>query len=227
MKKGFLVCLIMVLVASMTMMVFAAPDGFISSPSINPAPELVSFEPKDSDCTAVLRITPFGERLELSPVLKGLLEKAYTDIVNSGDLSLLNADLAAVAASMNIPGSMLAVSDLFDIHTEGCDFHEGHFEFDITLSADALNRFVGLLHMDHTGTWELISNAQVTNNGRHLQFSVEGLSPFAIVVDTSNSGGNIAPDTGDHSRIYLYSTLMVVSALALVVVLVKGKKQEA
>ena len=227
MKKVLVVCLIMVMVASMTLMVFAAPDGFVTSPSGRPGPGVISFVPRDTECTAELVITPFGERIELSAVLRALLEKAYNEIINSGDLTQLNADLAAVAAAMGIPGEMLAVSELFDIHTTGCDFHDGHLEFDITLSADALNRFVGLLHMDHDGTWELVSDARVTNNGEHLQFSAEGLSPFAIVVDTSNGGGDIAPDTGDHSMIYLYSTLMVVSALALVVVLLKGRKQKA
>ena len=227
MKKLLVVCLVLVMIASMTLVAFADPGSFITSPSIKPGPEIIGFEPRDSECTAVLVITPFGERLELSPVLRGLLDKAYQQISTSDDLTKLNADLAAVAAAQGIEGTMLKVSELFDIHTEGCDYHEGHVDFDITLSADALSRFVGLLHMTIDGEWELISDAQVTHNGEHLQFSVEAFSPFAIVVDTTDgfNGDDNAPDTGDHSKIYLYSTLMAVSAVALVVVLVKGKKQ--
>ena len=228
MKKLLVVCLVLVMVASMTLVAFAGPGSFVVSPSINPAPEIIGFVPRDSECTAELVITPFGERLELSPVLRGLLEKAYQEISSSDDLTKLNADLAAVAAAMNIDGAMLKVSELFDIHVEGCEYHDGHTDFDITLAADSLKNFVGLLHMNIDGEWELISNAKVTHNSEHLQFSVESFSPFAIVVDTTN-GFDIedVPDTGDHSMVSLYATLMVVSAVALLVVLVKGKKKTA
>ncbi|MBQ5601984.1 MAG: LPXTG cell wall anchor domain-containing protein, partial [Clostridia bacterium] len=126
------------------------------------------------------------------------------------------------AAKKKIEGKNLVVSDLFDIHTTGCDFHEGHFDFDIVLAADSLKRFVALLHMNKNGEWEVIDNARVTNNGEHLEFSVESLSPFAIVVDTSDG-----PQTGDNTMIYVSFILMIVSAAALVVVLIKSKKQKA
>lgn len=228
MKKLLTIGLILVMLASMTLMVFADPGSFVTSPSGRPGPEIITFQPRDTECTAELVITPFGERIELSPVLRALLEKAYNDVATSEDLTKLNAELAAVAAAMGIDGTMLKVSELFDIHVTGCDYHEDHLEFDITLSADSLRNFVGLLHMNLDSEWELVSNAEVTHNGEHLHFTMDAFSPFAIVVDTTNgTGSGSVPDTGDHSMVTLYAALMGISAVALVVVLVKGKKQEA
>ena len=66
----------------------------------------------------------------------------------------------------------------------------------------------------------------MVNNNEHLQFSVDSLSPFAIVVDTTIDGGD-APQTGDNSMIYIYVVLMAASALALVTILLKNKKQRS
>ena len=148
MKKVLAICLMIVMVVSMSVTSFAAPGGFVSSPSGNPAPTVVDFDPSNDNCTGWLVITPYGDREDLSDVLRSLLEKAYNDIVNSDDLTKLNAELAKIAADKNIEGKNLAVSDLFDIHVTGCDFHDGHFGFDITLDADKLSSFVGLLHMN-------------------------------------------------------------------------------
>jgi LPXTG-motif cell wall-anchored protein len=222
MKKILVICLTLIMVASMTVVVFAAPSGFLSSVSGKPAPTIVSFDPSNDECTAELIITPYSERHTLPEALRVLLEKAYNDILNIGDLTKLNAELAKIAAKKKIEGKNLVVSDLFDIHTTGCDFHEGHLDFDIVLAADSLNRFVALLHMNKNGEWEVIDNARVTNNGEHLEFSVESLSPFAIVVDVSDG-----PQTGDNTMLYISLIMMIASAMALVFVLVKSKKQKA
>lgn len=226
MKKVLAICLMMVMVVSMSVSVFAAPGGFVSSPSGNPAPRIISFDPENDQCTAELVITPYGDRHDLSDTLRTMLEKAYNEIVDSDDLTKLNAELANVAAEKNIEGKNLAVSDLFDIHVTGCDYHDEHVDFDIALAADTLDHFVGLLHMNKNGEWELVADARVTNNSEHLEFSVDSFSPFAIVVDTTVDGGD-APQTGDNSMIHIYVILMAVSALALVVILIKNKKQRS
>ena len=225
MKKVLAICLMMVMVLSMSVNVFAASGGFVSSPSVNPAPKVVDFDPSDEECTAQLVITPYGDRHDLSDVLRAMLEKAYNSIVNSDDLTKLNAELAKIAADKNIVGTDLAVSDLFDIHVTGCDYHDEHVDFDITLDVDTLSHFVGLLHMNKDGVWELVTDAEVVNNGEHLKFSVDSFSPFAIVVDAS-SGTLDAPQTGDNSMIHIYAIIMVVSALAIVVITVKSRKQK-
>ena len=225
MKKVLAICLMMVMVLCMSVNVFAAPSGFVSSPSGNPAPTVVAFEPNNDDCTGRLVVTPYGDRHELSDALRAMFEKAYNDIVNSDDLTKLNADFAKLVADRNLTADKLAVSDLFDIHVSGCDYHDEHVDFDITLDADTLSRFVGLLHMNKDGVWELVTDAEVINNGEHLKFSVDSFSPFAIVVDTS-SGSPDAPQTGDNSMIHIYAIIMAVSALAIVVITVKSRKQK-
>ena len=225
MKKVLAICLMMVMVLCMSVNVFAAPSGFVSSPSGNPAPTVVAFEPNNDDCTGRLVVTPYGDRHELSDALRAMFEKAYNEIVNSDDLTKLNAELAKIASDKDINGADLAVSDLFDIHVTGCDYHDEHVDFDITLDADTLDRFEGLLHMNKDGVWELVTDAEVINNGEHLKFSVDSFSPFAIVVDTS-SGTTDTPQTGDNSMIHIYAIIMVVSALAIVVITVKSRKQK-
>lgn len=228
MKKVLAICLMMVMVVSMSVSAFAAPGGFVSSPSGNPAPSIVSFDPSDDDCTGDLVVTPYGDRHELPDDHRTLFENAYDEIVNSDDLTELNDELAKIVADKNIAGKDLAVSDLFNIHVTGCEDHEDHVDFDITLSADTLSRFVGLLYMNRDGVWKLATDAEVVNNGEHLKFSVDSLStsPFAIIVDTSEGEGTSdAPQTGDDSMIHIYAIVMTVSVLAIVVIAVKRKKQ--
>ncbi len=225
MKKVLAICLAMVMVVSMSAAVCAAPSGFVSSPSGNAAPGVVTFVPGDEDCTAKLVITPYGDRSVLPDTLRTMFEKAYNEIVNSKNLTELNAQLAKIAANKNIDGKNLAVSDLFDIHVTGCDYHDEHVDFDVTLDADTLSHFVALLHMNKNGEWELVEDAQVVNNGEHLKFSVDSFSPFAVVVDTTVEGGEDA-ETGENSMTYVYVILMAVSALAFVLILVKSKKQK-
>lgn len=220
MKKILVFCLSLVLIVSASMVAYAAPNNFVASPPSFTAPEVDSFEPSDEDCTADIVVTPFGNIDDLPEALKALMEKAYNDILNSKDLTELCKEFADYVESLGIPGTNLAVSDLFDIHVIGCDFHEGHYDFDIVLKVDSLKNFVGLLHMNKNGEWEMIKDAVVAEDGVHLKFSVESFTPFAIVVDTS--GGQ----TGDSSMIAVYAVIMAVSALALVVIFVKTRKQK-
>ena len=223
MKKVLVICLTVVFMMSMTLTAFAAPGAFVKSPSGNPAPGMIEFKPADEDCTARLVITPYSDKHELPAALKALMEKAYNMIKGSTDLSTFNADLAALAKAKKIKGTDLAVSDLFDIHVTGCDYHDEHVDFDIVLSADSLKNFVGLLHMNKNGEWELIKDAKVIANGEHLAFSVDSFSPFAVVVNTKANPSQ----TGDNSMIPVYVVVMAISALAIVVILIKSKKQTA
>ena len=223
MKKVLVICLTVVFMMSMTLTAFAATGGFVSSPSGNPAPEKVEFKPADEDCTATLVITPYSEKQELSEAIKTMMETAYTAIKGSTDISTLSADLAKIAKDAKIKGTDLAVSDLFDIHVTGCDYHDGHTDFDIVLSADSLKNFVALLHMNKNGEWEVVEDAKVIKNGEHLAFSVDSFSPFAVVVNTKANPSQ----TGDNSMIPVYIAVMAVSALAIVAILVKSKKKTA
>ena len=223
MKRVLAICLMIVLAASMSLSVLAAPNGFVSSPSGNRAPIVIKFEPKDEDCTATIIITPYGDKDSLPESIRKALEDAYNDIVNSKDLTNLSAELEDLANKKNINGGKLSVSDLFDLSSTDCDDHDGHKQFDITLDADALDRFVGLMYRDSEGKWHLVEDAKVVN-GNHLQFTAEGYYSYAIVVDTTEGTPS---KTGDSDIILVCAAVMAVSAAALAVVLVKGKKRHA
>lgn len=222
MKKALSIVLALVLTLMLSATVCAAPGQFVNSPSNNGAPTLLSVEKDNEECTAELIITPYNQRNQLPAELKTLIEKAYSDIASSKDLTTLTKALADSAAAQEIDGANLKVSDLFDIRYEGCEGHDETHTFTVVLGADTLHRFVGLLHMNHDEEWEMIDNAKVINNGEALQFSISDMSPFAIVVDTSEAGGD-SPATG-FKDIAIYGALMLVSALAIVVLVVKSKK---
>lgn len=232
MKKIMTIGLAVMLVLCMSVSAFAEPGGFVSSPSGNAAPTVLGFTPNNEDCSADLKITPYSERDTLPAELKALLEKAYGDILNSEDLTKLCAALEKLAAEKGISGSDLAVSDLFMAYVTGCDKHDGHTGFDITLGADTLDKFVALLQLNANGEWELIQNASVSENGEELSFTAERLStPFAIVVNTADSSTGAddgsTPNTGDPDYGYLYIALMAGSALAITALVVKSKKRRA
>lgn len=222
MKKIIAICMALLMVLSATLTVFAARGVFLFSPSGRPTPVIVKFDPNNDACTAVAVITSYADRHSLSDAQLALIEKAYDDIANASDISALNADLAAYASKLGIDSKFLAVSNLFDIHVTGCDYHEEHRGFDVVLSTDVLDSFVGLLHMNNKGEWEFVSNAHVEQNGDHLVFEVDAFSPFAIVVDTTG----LPPQTGD-SVMVISSVVMVAAIVALGVVMHKRKKQIA
>lgn len=217
MKKLLAILLMIFVMLNMSVMAFASSGGFVSSPSGNKAPVVESFKPSNTDCDGQLVVTPYGERDKLPENLRTQLENAYKDIANSTDLTKLNADLAKLAADKNISATKLAVSDLFNVSTTGCDTHDGHYNFEIVLSAETLNKFVALLQLNSEGKWELVSGATVINSGKGLKFSVKTLSPLAIVVNTDTSVPD-APATSDNWTIYLYGAVAVVSASALLVI---------
>lgn len=222
MKKILSVFMVVLMVLSMGVSVMAASDSFVESPTGRPAPGLIKFDPKDDDCDTQMIITPYGDKDKLTEDYKDLFEEAYKDITGVKDLTELNSNLKDLAEEMGIKGENLGVSDLFNIHTEGCENHDGHTKYDVVLEADALKNFVGLMYKDQNGKWVWVEGAKVTNNGTHLEFTVEGLvnsAPFAIIVDTSNA------KTGDVNHINLYATIMVVSLLALGTILVVSKKR--
>ena len=217
MKKVLAICLIIVMMMSFGVTAYA------NSPASTPAPIIVTFTPSDPDCTAKVVVTLYGDRAELSETLHALFEKAYSSIINANSLTDLNSAFKDLVKGKGIDPSKLAVSNLFDLHVTDCDFHDGHTEFDIVMGAEALKNFVGLLHMNKDGEWELVTDAEVINNGEHIKFSVESFSPFAIIVDTTASSD---VPTGD-SMMHIYLSLLAVASLTFAFVLVKSRKQKA
>jgi hypothetical protein len=218
MKKIIAICLSFIIAASATVTVFAAPANFWGSPSGKPSPEIISFKSSDPNSTVQLILTPYSDRNDLSDGQIALLEKAYDSIRNAKSLTELNAELADVVAKLEIDSKYLAVTNIFDIHYVGSDNQSQKFE--IVLSVDELNNFVGLLHMNKDGVWELVSDAKIEQDGDHLVFSVDSFSPFAVVVDTTGE----SPRTGD-SVMIISAIVLAVSVVALAAITVKRKKQ--
>lgn len=225
MKKVLALCIALVMVVGMSMPAFAALGGFVSSPGGNKGPELVDYDNDSDACDAILVVTPYADRHTLPDATRAQLEAAYTEIINSTDITALNAELAKLAESKKLDSKQLAVSDLFDVSYYNCTVHEeeGHRYFTITIKPESLKNFVGLLHKNGDN-WELISNAKVeTRDGaKVLTFTVDDLSPFAIVVNTDAD----APQTSDNFQWLFYVALMVVSAGAMILIGYKLKVRE-
>lgn len=223
MKKVTLVCLATLMVLCMGITAFAAPGSFVSSPSGNPAPTLISFTPGDSSCSAELIITAYINRDTLSEKEKTLIEQAYSVIATTDDLTTLNSDLLKLVNDKKLNGKKLAVSDLFDARIEGCTVHEGHVGNEVVLESDTLNRFVALLRMKDDGEWELVSNAEIINDGKQLRFTSDTFCPYAIVVNTEIDN----PKTGDATLTYVCAVVMALCAVSLAFIAVKSRKKKA
>lgn len=218
MKKLLVVLISAVMIASLSLTGFAA--SFVSSPSGNAAPTVDSFDFENDACRATVVVTAYSQRNGLSADAKTAIEAAYTSIKSSNDVSSLNADLAALAKSKDIKGTNLAVSDLFDVSYTNCDSHADHGKVTVTLKAETLKDFVGLLHYVN-GRWELVSGATV--EGGKLTFTVDSLSPFAIVVDATPD----SPPTDDNGTVYLLVAIAALSLAAAAICFKKSRKESA
>ena len=221
MKKIAVIFLSLVMVVCLTLIAIASPGAFLNSPSRNAAPSNVSFVPASEDCTAALKITSYADRASLSADIVAEMEDAYNQIVTNKDNAFTDA-LAKLAEQAGITVPELSVSDLFDISYFSCEHHAEHNGFTITLKAETIKSFVGLLHKNGD-VWEIINVSEVNEVENTITFFVDELSPFAVIVD--NGSGAQAPQTGDNTMVYL--GVMAVAACALVVVLVAGKKRKA
>ena len=218
MKKILMVLLLTVVAISMSVSAFADTGAFVKSPSANQAPEIVTGDSEDKDEVKLI-ITSYADRGELPEEAREAIEKAYVKISGIKNLTTLCGALKDVAAEKNIPTTNLEVSDLFDISdaeggSDGCTY-------DITLAAETLENFVGLLHFTD-GKWELIDNAVVEeiNGELHLKFSTKGLSPFAIVVDTGVDLP-VEDNRGTSILIGVLAIVAIAEAAALITILVK------
>ena len=221
MKKLIILLIVVAVACVMGISAFAAPGGFVESPSNNLAPSLVSSSSPDHPCEDPLIITAYADRGTLPEAVRTAIEKAYSEIKSAKNLALLCEALKDYANERGISTAGLAVSDLFDIS----DTH-GHVEaqFDIVFKAETLENFVALLHYVD-GEWVIVENATVSDveGEKHLTFSVDSLSPFAIVIDT----GATPPREDNSALIAILAVIAIAEAAALVAILVKfilGKK---
>lgn len=222
MKKVFAVCLALAMMVSMSVTAFAKNGGFVSSPSANQAPELISYKNESSGCVARIVINSYSST-SLTGDARVQMDKAYDSIVNATDLSKLNTGLTDIAKKQNVKVSDLAVKDLFDVNRTECAGHDNHGAFTIEVAPETLKNYVCLLHYSNN-KWDIVSNAKVTSDGKHLQFTADEFSPFAIVVKTTNSGSE-SPETGDSGIVALLAVVMAASMLGICVVRRRIKKK--
>lgn len=224
MKKVLVLCLVLVMALSAGVASFAAPNNFLDSPGRKPAPSLEDYENENHNCTAKLVITPYVERDTLAADTRKNLEDAYNQIVNAKDLTTFSDDLANLAEELRLTPDKLAVSELFDIsYLTDCPDHANHGRFKITLASESLKNYVGIMHRDGNGKWTLLESELLNNSTKVRFYTLQHLSPFAIIVSTEK-----IPDTSDNSTGALWTLLISATALAVVVVVsIKLRKNEA
>lgn len=223
MKKTISITLAFIMLVSLCLSAMAAPGSFIVSPSGKTTPILLDSSNESQDCTAELVVTPYSERDTLSDEAKAKIEDAYDSIAGTSDLTEITSDLADIAKNMNISGSALGVSDLFDVSYDGCDVHSEHGKFTIKLEAEMLDSFVALMYWDGS-SWVIVEGAFVDEDG-YLNFVTDRFGPYAIVVNTGAENVE-PPKTGDEFP-WLYVVLMIASAAGLAVVFFLSRKKKA
>lgn len=222
MKKIIVFCATLIIVSSLLMTaIFAAPKGFVSSPTGQTAPEIVDYENSDPDCDGKVIITPYSDKHELDDDHHEDMDDAYDSITGADDLADLNSDLKDAADKAGVKDGNLAVSDLFHVDFDCDGEHDGHGEFSITLKPDSIKNFVGLMYYDGE-KWVYIKDAKVV--GDHLNFSLKNPAPVAIFVNSAK-GSISTPQTGDDFP-WVYVAVIAVAAIGLVVVITKIKKKE-
>ncbi|MBE6770727.1 MAG: hypothetical protein E7547_01115 [Ruminococcaceae bacterium] len=220
MKKVLAICLAVVMVISAGVMAFAQ-GGFVSSPSGNKAPVIVTVTYGDNSCRPEIIVTPYVDKETLEDYKEQALIDAYNEILNCDNLADLCSGLIALAAELGRNVRNFAISDLFDISAYHTLPHDYCGTITLTLNSETLTNFVGLLHRNSEGVWELIPNVVVDYDNNTITFTVNNFSPFAIVVDTAAED---APNTG--SSIYIPAIVMCVSAVSLAAVLISLKKKQ-
>ncbi len=218
MKKfaAIFMTLVMVLLLGLT-----ASAAFVSSPSNNLAPVIESFEPETEDCNAELKITPYSERHTLSEEEYKLLEEAYNRISGKKDDEKLMDALRELAEEKGLKVGDLSVSDLFHIGYENCEEHEedGHKGFKVTLKADTIENFVGLLYFDGEN-WKNVKVLGYDAKKGTVTFFTEDLGCFAFVVNKY-----IVPNTGDTSMTFVWLVFAAACAMATICVAVPKKQR--
>ncbi len=219
MKKVLVICLTLLMLLSMSLTAFADKGGFVASPSNNLAPEVVEIT-SEKGFRVELIVTPYAQRNTLPAADQAEVNKAYSDIASTDDVTVLQEGLVKKAEAVGANPQDLAVSDLFHLTVRVIGEGTAEGPYSVKLRSDILENFVGLLHM-RGGAWSVVEQAEV--KGDILTFAVDDFSPFAVVVDT-NPGSSA---TGDNSMPWMFAALALISGIGLIYCFVKSRKQTA
>lgn len=210
MKKVLALCLALLLVMTMSFTAYATTGGFVESPSNKKTPVLEEFDNEDDDCEAEVIVTPYGDRDTLDDDAKKGLEEAYEIIKKTLDLTDLNDDLGDLADDLDIADSSLAVSDLFNVSIEEDKDHDDHGKFNLKLSSETLEDFVGVMYLNGD-EWLLVNGTKIDKDG-NLSFATDKTGVYAIVV-AADSKDDVA--TGNAHFPWYCVVLIIASVVAL------------
>ena len=213
MKKVLSIVLSVALMLSLSAVAMA--DVFVSSPSANPTPTIVSADPSNPSWNGTVVITGYGERENLPPEKQDAIEDAYKQIKGASDVTSLNSDLKDIAEGKNVKPQNLLVSDLFDLSYTGTNGDHGTISVKLDLPSD--QRFVALMQFNN-GEWTIVDNASFANGV--LSFDTTDLTQYAVVVD----GTKGSPKTAQNDVAMLYVVIALAAAGAVVLMVKSGKK---
>lgn len=178
MKKLLVFALVLVMVLALSATVLA--DSFVSSPSNDDTPTVGKVEASNADWNGKIVVTSLKDSADNAE-----MTAAYDSIKDAAAVK----DLAPSLTEEN-----LAVSTLFDVSATA----EGAGSVTVTLTSDKFENFVALLHYVD-GKWTVVENAKA--EGKTLTFTVDSLSPFAVVVstDAADEPSTSEPSTSEPS----------------------------
>lgn len=209
MKKVLSCMLVVVMLLSFTMAASAA--GFVPSVSYKPAPEIVDIvDHEHNDCIIITPVADAKESEDLTEEKKDALLEQYEKL---SDPDTKISDLVADFEDD------LVVKDLFDV-TIICselteDLHDGE-TIDVVLKTPVAEKgeIYAMVYVD--GKWTKVP--AVNNGDGTITLTLSGEGIVALLVPAEEAGVDI-PDTGDNSKVIMWSAIML-GALALIVVLV-------
>ena len=180
MKKILALLITLMLVFVMSVSVFADPGAFVQSPSANGAPVL---DKENSDGN--IKVTAYRDReKELNNTQIKDFEEAYESVVLSAGIAEINSAIADAAAEVQVDSDDLAVSDLFYISLIDESNAVDGATYKINVKSDTFENFVCLLKRVD-GKWHVVENVEL-KDGNVLEFSVDDLGPYAVVVSTGD-----------------------------------------
>lgn len=193
MKKVFAFVLAVLCVATLSMAVVSAAP----SPSKD-APVVESVSSSNADWKGELKIYVESSK-DISAEVKASLTAAIA--------SAQKLDVSKLIGKNNV-----AVQDVF----EAIATLDNYGTLTISLNIGKDVNFAGLLHFTNND-WEEVKGATYDKATGVMTFTVDSLSPFAIVVNTTQ--------TGDSFNYWLYAVIALVAGTAAVVLFVVGKKK--
>lgn len=180
MKKIVLFLMVLALMMSLSLTVSA---NFVPSITAKPAPE-VSGATDESGKEIQMIVVSYADVESLPEEAKQAMKEAYQQIIDAENIAELSKEIKkeieAAAKEADVSENALIASDFFDLSPADLGAANEDGLYNVSLAVPSLKNFVCLLHFVD-GEWEVVSNAKVSADGKNLEFSVDGFSPFVVI----------------------------------------------